>query len=172
MSQLLVHVQEHPIMITLQDTVSGDGFLAKITLSGRTLMRKEDDGKWWMYGVRPAAIAESGHTIDEAFLRFRQAYKEVLFDVAQESKSFNEFRSEVERFFNEKDGDGELWEASLRTIRNEHIAPSEPFSKLPRESPESRPPRIEVERLDNQLKRYVASDNVADKYTLADKQAA
>ena len=43
-------------MLTLQDAISGNGFLAGITLSGRALMRKEDDGKWWMYGVRPAGF--------------------------------------------------------------------------------------------------------------------
>lgn len=172
MSQLVAKAaREHPIMITLQDTVSGNGFLAKITLAGRTLMRKEEDGKWWMYGVHPAAIAESGCTIDEAFLRFRQAYKEVLFDFAHDSQNFDEFRSEVEQFFNQGDGDADLWESVLRTIRSENIAPQEPFAKLPRESPEARPPRIEVERLDGQLKRYVASDNIADKYTLAGKAA-
>ena len=52
---------EHPIMLTLRDVISGDGFLAGITLSGRALMRQED-GAWWMYGVRPAAIAEYGET--------------------------------------------------------------------------------------------------------------
>jgi predicted RNase H-like HicB family nuclease len=173
MSQLLVDVvQEHPIMITLQDAISGNGFLAKITLSGRTLMRYEDDGKWWMYGVHPAAIAASGCTIDEAFLRFRQAYKEVLFDIAQDSESFPEFRTEVERFFNEGDADGQAWENALRAIRDGNIAPREPFSNLPRQSPDSRPPRIEVERLDGQVKRFVASDNVSDTYSVADKQAA
>ncbi len=171
MSQLLVDVQEHPIMITLQDTISGDGFLAKITMSGRTLMR-QDGGKWWMYGVRPAAIAESGCTIDEAFLRFRQTYKEVLFDIAQDSKSYDEFRAEVERFFNESDADEQAWENALRAIRSANVAPPEPFSKLPRQSPDARPPRIEVERLDGQIKRFVASDNVADTYSVADAKAA
>ena len=47
----------HPIMLTLKDAISGQGFLAGITLSGRALMRHED-GKWWMYGVRPGGIAE------------------------------------------------------------------------------------------------------------------
>jgi hypothetical protein len=82
LTETTVDLKDHPIMITLQDTISGNGFLAKITLSGRTLMRQEDD-KWWMYGVRPAAIAESGCTVAEAFLRFRQAHKEVLFDIVR-----------------------------------------------------------------------------------------
>jgi len=163
-----VNLSDHPIMITLQDTVSGSGFLAQITLSGRTLLRQSDDGKWWMHGVRPAAIAESGGTIDEAFLRFRQAYKQYLFDVAQDSRDFLEFRAEVERFFNETDEDCQVWENSIRAIRRcKGFTPPEPFSTLPRESPETRPARIEVERLDNQLKRFVPNDNVADKYSVA-----
>jgi len=165
-------VQDHPIMITLQDTISGDGFLAKVTLAGRTLMRKEDDDKWWMYGVRPAAIAESGCTIDEAFLRFRQVHKEVLFDIAKDSKNFDEFRAAVELYFNEGDADEQEWEKALRAIRNGNIAPPEPFSKLPRQSPDTRPPRIEVERLDGKVSGFVASDNVTDTYYIADKQAA
>lgn len=172
MSQSFVDVvQEHPIMITLQDTISGDGFLAKVTMSGRTLMR-QDEGKWWMYGVRPAAIAESGGTVDEAFLRFRQAHKEVLFDIAQDSKSFAEFRNEVERFFNEGDADEQAWDNALQAIRRGNIAPPDPFSKLPRQSPEARPPRIEVERLDGQIKRFVASDNVTDTYSVPEVRAA
>jgi len=163
-----VNLSDHPIMITLQDTISGAGFLAQITLSGRTLLRKDDDGKWWMHGVRPAAITESGATIDEAFLRFRQAYKQYLFDVAQDSQDFSEFRTEVERFFNETDEDCQVWDNSLRAIRRcKGFAPPEPFSNLPRESPETRPARIEVERLDNQLKRFVPNDNVTDRYSVA-----
>jgi predicted RNase H-like HicB family nuclease len=111
--------QDHPIMITLRDTISGDGFLAGITLSGRALMRKEE-GKWWMYGVRPAALAESGETIEEAFARFRNRYKEVLFDLAEENATFDSFKVAVEQFFYETDADSEderLWEEALKAIR-------------------------------------------------------
>lgn len=164
MAEVLVQLGEHPIMITLQDAISGNGFLAGVTLSGRALMRKEDDGKWWMYGVRPAAIAESGCTPQETFLHFRMRYKEALLDIAQESKSFEAFKAQVERFFYEADADDEdarLWESALATIRKEHIAPPEPFSQLPRESPESKPSQITVERLD-QKSGFVPSDNVTD----------
>src|ERR1039457_2003600 len=84
-------LKHHPLLITLRDAISGDGFLAGITLSGRALMRKEDDGKWWMYGVRPAGLAESGNTPEETFLRFRGRYKEILFDLAEENHNFNGF---------------------------------------------------------------------------------
>jgi len=172
MTEPTIDLKNHPILITLQDTISGDGFLARITVSGRTLMRQEEDGKWWMYGVRPAAIAESGGSVDEAFLRFRQAHTEVLLDMVQESKSFDEFRAEVERFFNESDVDEQAWEEALKAVRDRHISPPEAFAKLPRQSPDSRPPRIEVERLDGKIKPFTARDNVTITYSIADKQAA
>ncbi len=172
MAEPIVDLKNHPILITLQDTISGDGFLARITVSGRTLMRQEDDGRWWMYGVRPAAIAESGSTVDEAFLRFKQAHTNVLLDMVQESKNFDEFRTEVERFFNESDIDEQAWEEALKAVRDGHTAPTEAFSKLPRQSPDSRPARIEVERLDGKITPFTARDNATITYSVADKQAA
>lgn len=172
MTEPTIDLKDHPILITLQDTISGDGFLARITVSGRTLMRQEQDGKWWMYGVRPAAIAESGATIDEAFLRFKQAHTYVLLDMVQESKTFDDFRAEVERFFNEGDVDEEAWEDALKAVRDGHTSPPEAFSKLPRQSPDSRPARIEVQRLDGKITPFTVQDNATITYSIADKQAA
>jgi hypothetical protein len=172
MTEPTVELKDHPILITLQDTISGDGFLARVTMSGRTLMRHEEDGKWWMYGVRPAALAESGCTVDEAFLRFRQAYTEVLFDIAQDSTSFDQFRTEVERFFNEGDADEQSWEEALKSVRDGRTAPTAAFSDLPRQSPDARPARIEVERLDGKIQPFSAKDNVTATYSMAYKQAA
>jgi len=172
MTEATIDVKDHPILITLRDTISGNGFLVRVTISGRTLMRQED-GKWWMYGVRPAALAESGCTVNEAFLRFRQAYTEVLFDIAQDSKNFDEFRSEVERFFNEGDGDEKAWEGALKSVRYGHTAPTADFSNLPRQSPDARPVGIEVVRLDGKIKpSFTPGDNVTATYSIADKQAA
>jgi predicted RNase H-like HicB family nuclease len=166
MAQLMLN--EHPIMITLRDMISGSGFLAGITLSGRTLMREEDDGKWWMYGVRPAGIAESGTTIEEAFANFRNRYKEVLIDIAQESKDFDSFKAEIERFFYEPDPEDErLWERALMAVRLGQMSPPEPFSNLPRETPETKPSQITIERLDGVGRRFMPSDNVTDTRALA-----
>jgi hypothetical protein len=164
-----VELLEHPMMITLQDAVAGNGFLAGVTLYGRALMRKEDDDKWWMYGVRPAAIAESGQTPEEAFLRFRSVYKETLLDIAQDAATFEIFNAQVNRFFDEPDTDDEdarLWEQALAAIRADNIAPPEPFQKLPRESPESNPSKIEIERLDRK-RRFTPKDNVSNSFARA-----
>ena len=88
----------YPLIFTYRDAVSGNGFLAGVTVTGRALITRED-GKWWMYGVRPAGIAETGNTPNETFLSFRQRYSAVLFDIAAEAETFEAFKEEVERFF-------------------------------------------------------------------------
>lgn len=94
---------DYPVMFTVRDTVSGNGFLAGVTLTGRAIMSREEDGKWWVYGVRPAAIAESGETPQEAFMRFRNSYKNVLFDFAEGSDKYENFRESVEAFYHQPD---------------------------------------------------------------------
>ena len=164
-------------MLTLQEAISGNGFYARITMSGRTLMRQEGDGKWWMYGVRPAGIAASGENIDEAFLHFRSSYKDILFDIAQESKTFEDFAAAVQRFFDEGDSDNQdaqLWESALHAIRAGCLQPPAPFSKLPRRSPESAPSFINIERVDELAKdkRLMPSENVEEVFAYSAPKAA
>jgi hypothetical protein len=130
-----------------------------------------------MYGVRPAGIAASGENIEDAFLRFRSRYKEILFDLAQESRTFEDLSSEVDRFFNESDADNEderLWEGALATIRASACQPPTPFANLPRRSPETHPTFIKIERVDAKANdvRLVPSDNVADSYAYSFPKAA
>ena len=173
----MAELTNHPIMLTLQDSISGNGFLARITMSGRSLMRHED-GKWWMYGVRPAGIAASGQNIDEAFRRFRTSYKEILMDIAQESQTFEAFEAQVRHFFDDNDADNEderQWEASLAAIRGMGASePPAPFSDLPRRTPEKNPTFIKVERVDADAKaiRLTPSDNVTDVYAYTFPKAA
>jgi len=157
----------YPLMFTFRDAVSGNGFLAGITLSGRALMVEEEDGSWWMYGVRPAGIAEAGATPQEAYFRFRNRYKSVLFDIAEETRDFEAFRKLVEGFYSEPDHDEEKrWEDAFRALRSGIVVPERPFSDLPRESPESRPSQIAITRLD-EIRRFQASDNVSDTFVMA-----
>lgn len=155
---------QYPVMFTLRDAVSGNGFLAGITLSGRALMMREGDGKWWLYGVRPGAIAESGATPEEAFLRFRNAYKSLLFDFAEESATYDLFKINVERFYAQPDKEEEdRWVKAFNDLRSGKAMPEEAFfAQLPKEDPEKRPTQITVERLDKPEARYTAMDNVPD----------
>jgi predicted RNase H-like HicB family nuclease len=153
-----------PTTITLRDVVYGYDFLAIITLSGKALMRYED-GEWWMYGVLPPAITENGSTIEEAFSRFRNSYKEVLFDFAQESRDFDQFKANVEQFFYESDVDNEderLWEESLKEIRTSNCGATEIFTGSPNEVTESKPSQISIERLNCADALFRPSDNIID----------
>jgi hypothetical protein len=164
----MAEITHHPLIFTFRDSISGDGFLGGVTLSGRALMEQDEQGKWWIYGVRPGAIAESGAAPQEAFFNFRNRYKEALFDIAAESGSFDAFKAEVERFFYEEDSEEESrWEKALQAVRTCKAEPCEPFSGLPRQKPEDRPAQISVERLDLPKARFKASDNVRDNFASA-----
>lgn len=160
---------DYPVMFTVRDTVSGNGFLASVTLTGRAIITREEDGKWWVYGVRPAAIAESGTTPEEAFLRFRNTYKNVLFDFAEGSDEYEDFRIFVEEFYHQPDPEEEnRWVAAYRALRSGETKPESPFfSALPKEDPEKRPTQIAVERLDKKNARYTVVDNVVDHFAMA-----
>lgn len=154
-------------MFTFRDVISGDGFLAGITLSGRALLT-EEDGEWWLYGVRPGGIAETGGTPQETLLRFRNRYREALFDIAADCRDFEAFRQEVERFFYEPDIEEERrWENAAIAARAGRLIPPHRLS-LPTEVPELRPSQIAVERLDgaSQVRpRFMPADNVPDLYS-------
>lgn len=141
---------DYPVIFTVRDTVSGgNGFLAGITLTGYALMTKEADGKWWVYGVRPGALAEFGETPQEAFLRFRNTYKNVLFDLAEGNGNFQMFREKVERFYSQPEIEEEdRWERAFNAINGNFVPDDEFFGKLPREAPEKRPASLQVARLD------------------------
>lgn len=156
----------YPLMVTFRDVVSGNGFLAGVTLYGKALAVKEDDGKWWMYGVRPAAIAEWADTPQDAFSKFKARYKAVLFDFAEEVPDFAAFELRVKNFYSDPDFvEEERWTAALEAIRKGKTVVEPPFSDLPREAPETRPCSISVTWL-NEVQRYTPSDNIADTFML------
>src|SRR5713226_9647560 len=78
---------DYPLVFTFNDTVSGNGFLAGVTITGRAVMAKEDEF-WWMSGVRPAALTAKGETAAGSYLEFRRSFTSVLFDTASFSGTF------------------------------------------------------------------------------------
>lgn len=158
---------DYPLLFTVRDAISGNGYLAGVTVSGRAIMRQEEDGKWWMTGVRPGGIAASGGTLEEAFLRFRETYRNVLFDLAEESEEYDDFRHEVDTFYSQTDEvEEKCWVKALKEMRAGGI-PTEGFiSTLPKLDPETRPTHCGIIRLDDKQARYTATDNVPDFYAL------
>jgi hypothetical protein len=157
----LVHL--HPLVFTLQDIVTGCGFLAGIVVTGKAVMEQED-GKWWMYGVCPGAIAGSGDTPNEAFVDFRNRYKEVLFDMAEEQTGFLAFRNAVKDFFAAEDVQEKArWDEALRILRENEDSISEPFKKLPRKQAGDYELGIRIDRLETMKKSALKpANNIQD----------
>jgi hypothetical protein len=154
----------HPLVFTLQNAIEGCGFLAGITITGKAVMERDDNGEWWMYGVRPGAIAAGGNTPNEAFLNFKNRYKEVLFDFAEECEGFAEFENVTESFFNAEDLEEEArWGRALEAVRRNDSALPEPFNELPRRKAEEVPVGIQIERLeDKSRKQFKPTNNIQD----------
>ena len=154
----------YPLLFNFREAVSGNGFLAGVTVSGGRAVMLSEDGEWWMYGVRPAGLAETGETPQETFLRFMARLKAVLFDIASETSTFEEFRAEVERFLNEgNDEEEKRWNTAQLQLKSGTVTPEAPFlSSLPKEAPETRPTSMGILRLDGTAseQRFSSNDNV------------
>jgi hypothetical protein len=141
----LIHL--HPLVFTLQDVITGCGFLAGIDVTGKAVMEQED-GSWWMYGVCPGGIAGCGDTPNEAFVDFRNRYKKALFDIAEECANFLTFQKAVRGFFEEDGAESARWDKALEILRANEGAISEPFSNLPRKYPTDYEVGIRIDRLE------------------------
>ncbi len=140
----------HPLVFTLQNAIEGCGFLAGITTHGKAVMEQDEHGEWWMYGVCPGAIAAGGTTTNEAFLNFRNRYKDVLFDIAEECGGFLAFKSAIENFFKAEDcEENARWDQALDIVRKNGSTVPEPFRELPRKKAEDFSAGIHIERLEN-----------------------
>lgn len=157
----------YPLLFTVRDVVNGEGYLAGITLYGRAVAVKEDDGNWWLYGVRPGAIADYGTTPQEAFQKFRNRYRNLLFDIAEETADFNQFKAEVEKFYGQPNPEEETrWSDAFREIRNGKTEIEPSFAALERAKPEKWPTGVSIIPL-HELKRFTAADNIPDNSALA-----
>lgn len=141
----MIHL--HPLVFTLHDVITGCGFLAGIVVTGKAVMEHED-GKWWMYGVCPGAVAGSGDTPQEAYVDFRNRYQGALFDIAEECKSFLGFQKAIKEFFAEDERESARWDEGLRILRENEHAITDPFKQLPRKRPGDYELGIRVERLE------------------------
>lgn len=129
----------YPLLFTYRGPVFGVGFVANVEARGQVLASIETDSTWF-YGVNPGGLAADGVTFDEAHIAFRKALTSVLFDIALEVTSFQEFKSSVEQFFQEtNEPTFSEWETAVAEVRHGNLE----MEGLPRESADS-PPFITV----------------------------
>jgi hypothetical protein len=156
----LIHL--HPLVFTLQDVITGCGFLAGIVVTGKAVMEHED-GKWWMNGVCPGGLAGFGDSPNEAFVDFRNRYKETLFDMAEEFTSFLTFRNAVKEFFAEDPKEAARWDEALKILRSNEESVTEPFKSLQRKRPNEFQVGIQIDRLEKMKEsKLKPANNVQD----------
>lgn len=143
-------MKSFPLVFSFPDTIAGDGYLARVTMSGRVLLSEEDDGDVWMFGVQPGGIAGGDSSREAAFAEFQQSYRTVLFDLAAEAGSFEDFKGEVQKFFDTvNEPNREAWEHALREVRENRtslpglstlVDPAPPSLSIEKLAPESTKP--------------------------------
>lgn len=107
----------YPLLFARREKVEGDGFIARVAVSGRILLT-EEDGEFWVEGVNPGGLAANGQSANEALAQFCQDFLAVLFDIASDAKSFEGFRDEVKRFFNDTSRPAlKEWEEAVLQVR-------------------------------------------------------
>ncbi len=142
-----------PLLFTIRERVSGNGFLADVAAHGRALAVRESEGVW-IYGVNPGGIAGSGKNETEAYVEFRKAFVSAVFDIAEDSEEFSEFKREVQAFFNDTNRPTENdWLAAVQEARAGKII-AEGIPKQPAESPRY----VEVELKEH----FSADDNIIE----------
>ena len=87
-----------PLFFTYHDRVFGKGFIADVLSHGRVLAAIEDE-EHWVYGVQPGSFAATGDEPADAFRAYRQSFRNVLIDLAEESESSGAFEAAVKEMF-------------------------------------------------------------------------
>jgi len=107
----------YPLLFARRERVEGNGFIARVGVSGRVLLT-EEDGEFWVEGVNPGGMAANGKSANEALAQFCQDYLAVLFDIASDAKDFDGFREEVKRFFDDTSRPAlREWEEAVQQVK-------------------------------------------------------
>ncbi len=110
---------KYPLLFTFRDVVLGNGFIAGVEIAGKALLVDEgDEAGYWIYGVRPGAIASGPNDgPKDAMNDFRRVFRGTLQEMAAFASSFDEFKDDVEQFFNQEDSDADVWQRAVEEIR-------------------------------------------------------
>jgi len=134
----------YPVLFGYRDVITGRDFMAFVKTDGRALLTQEEEG-YWLYGVHPGSVAGAGKDIAEASRDLKKRYLSVLFDIAAEATSFETFKAEVEHFFAQvNEPTAKEWEAAHARVKSGQLSNDD----LPRRDAATRPPYIEVRRID------------------------
>ena len=111
-----------PLLFRYRGPVLGKGYVAVVELHGRLLARPAEGGGVWLDGVNPGALALGAPTIQAARKELNSALTGVFVDFAAEADSFDAFKAQVERFFQDTDaGSVAEWQACVAEVQSGRI---------------------------------------------------
>jgi hypothetical protein len=146
----------YPLVFTFQHPIMGDGFIAYVVTSGRALLTYEGDGDIWAFGVQPGGIAGGGRERAQAFYEFKKTYLSVLFDIAAESSSYEDFEKSTKSFFSDTNADNDrTWTEAVQAVRAGKVS----LPGMKSQNTDHWVAKIEVTRVDQ---RASSSANVFD----------
>lgn len=123
-----------PLIFTCHGHVFGRGFIGV----------QEDDGIW-LSGVQPGGMAAGGKDLPATYTDLRNTFLGILADIASTADTYEAFRAEVERFFDERDETAVAdWNAAVAAYRNNRLNLT-PMSELP-VLPAGMAPKVTVAR--------------------------
>lgn len=143
----------HPLVFSFRDIIAGNGFFALVVMDGRVLLTEEDDHDIWMFGVQPGGLAGgvAGGGVpgteaqrNSAFAEFKKGYLSVLFDIASEAVTFEDFDTKTKAFFDEVNTPNALeWEKALAEVRATNAC----LSGLKTVPADANPPKLAIEKI-------------------------
>jgi hypothetical protein len=117
-SKVMGLTKNYPLVMTYRGTVGNGRFDASVISTGRALVASEPEG-FWVFGVDAGSLAASASTLPEACAEFHNLFNAILFELAAESATFEDFKAKAEAFFDAaNDPNREDWEAALSSLRN------------------------------------------------------
>ncbi|MGH7739733.1 MAG: hypothetical protein ACREL1_06265 [bacterium] len=121
---------KYPLIFKFKSAVPGENYLAGVMVQGRIVMT-EQYGKWWAYGVCPGGLAESGDSPSEAYFNFKDAFWDIVKDIACEQKDYDSFVSSLNEFVQAKnEAEEKDWLGARQAIRDGKLQSGDPFSGL------------------------------------------
>lgn len=134
-------MNKFPIVFRFRDIIAGNGFVANVLLDGRALLVVEEDGDQWVYGVQPGSVAGGASDASTALNEFKIRYQSVLFDIASDAKTFEDFKKNVEEFCRAVDSIDEVeWTTALESVRRTNVS----LDELPTVKAETLPSQVAV----------------------------
>lgn len=99
--------------------MAGNGFIAHVMIRGRCLLEQTNEEFWSALGVNPGGLAGDGTSMSEAYHDLLERMRLVVFDIAEEAESFEDFADQVRHFVLEtnrlNEGD---WQDAVAKVRS------------------------------------------------------